>query len=858
MKRIALLLITIIACQAAVCTAQNPISGIINEYASILSIDDCGIIQLDNTSNFQTGDRVLLMQMKGLSINQNNNSDFGTIIDYGSAGLFEFADISSIAGNYIYLNKALLNQYDTQHSCQLIKVPQFSNALVTETLTAKAWDGQTGGVLAFEVDSTLSLNAHIDASAKGFRGAALQNIESDCYFLFNTPDYFYETNNWRAALKGESAVTAPSGKEAGRGPLASGGGGGNDHNAGGGGGGNAGKGGVGGKQIPPGIFFCDGDYPGLGGLDIANTSQRLFLGGGGGAPHVDDANAGSTGGNGGGIIMIKANSINGNGFKIKSNGSTPETSPGDGGAGAGAGGTILLYANDISAADIEVKGGDGGNINNGGGRCYGPGGAGGGGICISKQNNLNVTLSGGNSGINLNPSADCDNPQSDAGTGDNGTYLSQDSIWLENTTIFPVFSSSSDSLLVCTDSSYQLSVFPQIPDANYQWQIDTGNGFEDLSDNSVFSNTQSPTLDIYNTGDLTQGINLQCQVSLNCETGNSPLIPLYLSELPEALISQSGTDSLIIVQSQSTNYDMLSWYLNGEIYNQNSDSISLNIQNTGIYNISLVATNSCGSDSAYLSIVSGENPQADFTETLNSFCTPFTVSFQNESQFADSLSWYFEGAEPAFSSEVNPLANYTIPGIYDLMLIAHNSLGNDTLFLPDYISAYQAPNAAFSLESNGLTVNTINQAGDPGEFVYTWNMGDGSALYYDWQVTHNYSETGSYLVEFSVENEACYASSNRTVNLINSANKNIKEELYFMVQPNPFEDSFSLSIRSAKDSFISIRDLHGRIVFERVLEAGSQKTQIELDNPESRLLILQIQSGNQLITKRLIQKKTAR
>ena len=81
------------------------------------------------------------------------------------------------------LDKALLNEYDTDGAVQIVSMPAYgSGALVTDILTARYWDGSTGGVLALDA-STISLQAPIDVSGKGFRGgSAMLNYSGDCVF----------------------------------------------------------------------------------------------------------------------------------------------------------------------------------------------------------------------------------------------------------------------------------------------------------------------------------------------------------------------------------------------------------------------------------------------------------------------------------------------------------------------------------------------------------------------------------------------------------------------------------------------------------------------------------------------------
>ncbi len=130
-------------------------------------------------------------------------------------------------------------------------------------------------------------------------------------------------------------------------------------------------------------------YGGIGGISImsafsGNTTNKLFLGGGGGTGTYEDfSNDITKGGNGGGIVFIVARDIVGNNRKIKANGESVQgTTMFESAGGGGGGGTIVLVTNNITGVlSLEAKGGNGGSSSNL--NCRGSGGGGGGGVIFS-------------------------------------------------------------------------------------------------------------------------------------------------------------------------------------------------------------------------------------------------------------------------------------------------------------------------------------------------------------------------------------------------------------------------------------------------------------------------------------------
>lgn len=400
---------------AGLTNAMCQISGTINIYTKVTAVDYlCNFITVTSTTGFAAGDKVLLIQMQGATIDQTNTVAYGDVTAIGDAGNYEFAIIDHFVGNDVYFSKTLLRTYTPSGSVQMISVPQYAAVSVDGELKAKPWDGTTGGVLVFESSDIVTLNANINVSEQGFRGGDKSATGGNCSSSANNR-YTYAYPTVEAGQKGEGIAAYVSGKESGRAKQANGGGGANSHNTGGGGGANFGAGGRGGDKKNTGCPISQSPFGygavGLGTIYYSNAMNKIFCGGGGGGGQQNNGFSYNAG-NGGGIIIIKAVTLNSNGFTIKSNGgsvasyyssSNPSGADnGDGNSGGGAGGTILLdVINYSTAASAEVSGGRGGDT----GYLdfdFGPGGGGGGGVVwtsVPSGGLLNVNVSAGTAGI---------------------------------------------------------------------------------------------------------------------------------------------------------------------------------------------------------------------------------------------------------------------------------------------------------------------------------------------------------------------------------------------------------------------------------------------------------------------------
>jgi hypothetical protein len=394
------------AALAAVLITQSlsvEISGVVNSYTAVVQVST-RYIRVSDASAFSTGDKVLVIQMKGASISTADDETYGDITTFGDAGNYEFATVTRKAGDTLHFTRLLCRSYDVAHKVQAVRVPVYEGDVeVTGDLSAAPWDGSKGGILALEVTGKLTLDAHINVQSKGFLGGNFNTSSASGGLT-----YICDPSSGRGGIKGEGIIELA---QAGcRGKLANGGGGGNDHNGGGGGGANYGEGGVGGHGWRSNTAgqLSDTDKGGRGGYSLEAVydggTPKLFLGGGGGGGHQNNGFS-APASHGSGIAIIVAHTLEVNsGKRILANGlDATDVNHNDGGGGGGAGGSVLIDVEEWENPEnlvIDVSGGDGASVNTN--DQHGPGGGGGGGYVNTTRvlpDGVTVELSGGLAGI---------------------------------------------------------------------------------------------------------------------------------------------------------------------------------------------------------------------------------------------------------------------------------------------------------------------------------------------------------------------------------------------------------------------------------------------------------------------------
>ena len=480
------------------------------------------------------------------------------------------------------------------------------------------------------------------------------------------------------------------------------------------------------------------DIGGRGGqsLSYTNVLNKVFLGGGGGGGQQNNLQA-TPGTNGGGIVIIRANSITGNGFTINASAFAVLTGGCDGTGGGGGGGSILL---DVAAfngpLNVNAKGGDGAFPT-----CYlqGASGGGGGGCVWSKMPlpvNVSFNVNKGIRGIHGGGSQD----------GTPGDTLSGLTVIGTPFTFVPfsvIASSQNDS--VCFGNSTTLAVTPNGTGYSYSWSPSFS-----LSDATINNPVATP---VSNT---TYSIILT--YPSGCKASDSTTVIVK----PKPVAAYSAT---LVCNSNATVFTDSSTSVSGTIINQfwdfgdgspviDTPNPSHLYSTAGSYNVTLIAVNSFGCADTITKPVSVYfNPLASFTSA--NVCFGDTLYFTNTSSVDTSSSiatylWVF-GDSSATGNVENPAHYYAAPGTYTVTLVVTTTNGC-TAVTSAAVSSFDPPSTSFTFNTTCLLDSAVftNTTTDPtmgSTAGFTWDFGDGSPPdTVSPDLAHLYASPGDYQV----------------------------------------------------------------------------------------------------------------
>lgn len=176
----------------------------------------------------------------------------------------------------------------------------------------------------------------------------------------------------------------------------------------------------------------------------------------------------------------------------------------------------------------------------------------------------------------------------------------------------------------------------------------------------------------------------------------------------------------------------------------------------GTWTIMLVAGNSCGTDTAYRTIVVDTIPHALMAANPTVGCTPLTVATTNNSTGGNlSYQWYIDGIF-TYTSQTIPNQVFTAPvgntaATHTIRLIASNHCGTDdttvTITVHPQVQAILAPTTSTICEGGSVTF-TQTSRGDL--LTYAWDFGNGNTSTSATPPAQTYATAGTYTVTLTV------------------------------------------------------------------------------------------------------------
>lgn len=292
----------------------------------------------------------------------------------------------------------------------------------------------------------------------------------------------------------------------------------------------------------------------------------------------------------------------------------------------------------------------------------------------------------------------------------------------------------------------------------------------------------------------------------------------------------------------------------------------------GTYMVSLTVTNSSGSttivDSNYIRVSNNYGNNAQWSEDFEGNAFPRNIlrkthNDQIEFELTNAVasqgqqSLVLRNNDENIGAETDELIS---PSIYtdfgkDMNLVFDYAFALNDYTNEDELNVYASEDCGKTWELRrklpGVLLNSINGTVDNGNYQPAQGDWKSATVNFD-----AYQGKGPILIklEFTSGGGNNFYLDNLRFSSSNIGIEEQQLEGQFSLYPNPADDRFTLELLNPlkRDASVKIMDLRGQVIQEAKLQSGEMKLDLNAGSLSSGVYLLQLQSGNQQASKKLI------
>jgi len=270
----------------------------------------------------------------------------------------------------------------------------------------------------------------------------------------------------------------------------------------------------------------------------------------------------------------------------------------------------------------------------------------------------------------------------------------------------------------------------------------------------------------------------------------------------------------------------------------------------GTYNVCLVITNNCGSDSICDSVsVACVIPTSNFSWSDS----VLTVSFFDSSLDATSVKWDFGDGKT--STQLNPVHPYATAGVITVCLTVYNVCDSATYCVTIEVCRALYANI-FTYSDTGLMVQFTDISSNATSWL--WNFGDGNSSIVQ-HPKHVYAQQKMYWICLTVTNNCSTDTYCDSIPIFKSSIDDIEHPDYFDIYPNPNSGIFHLRVKQgSKYHYVKVEvlGLNGQLVYENEIFLGGKGKryfeEINLRGEPKGVYLVKIAADNNLYYRRIV------
>ena len=278
-----------------------------------------------------------------------------------------------------------------------------------------------------------------------------------------------------------------------------------------------------------------------------------------------------------------------------------------------------------------------------------------------------------------------------------------------------------------------------------QWQVSTNGGtiWTNITDDAIYVGSITNQLSILNAPATLNANQYRLGLVNSCTTVYTNVAILTVNPNPvvhfAADINACGGVPLILNGNPTGGtapYTQHRW--TGDVGPLNSYVVQVptfNSMISGTYNLNYKVTDSKGCSANDNLLVNVDSPSADFTQDVNTGCTPATVTFSKDMTGIAKFWWDFNDGSPKDSVNATPVHVFTNANassiVYYNVKLTVQSPGGCLDSFTSTVTVYPAISAAFTATPGIVCSGSqINFTSVSGASKYFWDFGDGVSGYF--------------------------------------------------------------------------------------------------------------------------------
>lgn len=235
-----------------------------------------------------------------------------------------------------------------------------------------------------------------------------------------------------------------------------------------------------------------------------------------------------------------------------------------------------------------------------------------------------------------------------------------------------------DEIVVCEGEHLDFPVKVNGDDIDFQWQVDEGNGFQNIMDFERYKNTTTMSLHAHTLSSAQNGNKYRCLMTDwdGDEYMTNEILLTVIDTAEVSMAFEQGLEYEVFFTNNSQFADSYSWNFGDG--SEASDAVEPThvYPGPGTYNVQLTAEDECGfrMEDFLIELIECASVNASFSYSN----AGYVVDFENTSTGSTDYIWDF-GDGSSGSSEENPAHDYGTFGTFDVTFISHDGCDADTV-----------------------------------------------------------------------------------------------------------------------------------------------------------------------------------